>query len=175
MRHRFLILTLLAGALTGLAGPAHATAPAQDTITQHRVLQDSGENCGFPVRWTIDLVAERQRFYDQDGHLVRTQLHVHEDNTVINLDTGLTLREGPDSFLQTTYHDADGRVTEIVATGIAVNILQGHLQDVGRVVLIPDGQGGVDIEFSAGPHPVREAQTGSLITALKAFCGVLAG
>lgn len=39
----------------------------------------------------------------------RVQAHVHEDNTVTNLESGLTLREGPDSFLQTTYFSDDGQ------------------------------------------------------------------
>ena len=46
---------------------------------------------------------------------MRVQVHISEDNTITNLDTGETYREGPDNFMQTTLFTGDGPL--IVATG----------------------------------------------------------
>ena len=163
------LLTLLAAG--GLAAPALAVEPTRQTITQHNVVQDAGQACGFPVRWTIDLTVEGTNFFDADGRRVRQQAHIREDNTITNLATGLTLREGPDAFMQTIYFNPDGTVSQIVATGLAANVQDGNLKDVGRVAWLP---GTNEIVFSAGPHPVREAiEFGNFQTALGAFCDVL--
>ena len=111
----------------------------------------------------------RDRFFGE-----RRLKAIREDNTITNLATGLTLREGPDSFMQTIYFNPDGTVSHIVATGLAVNVQTEaeNLKDVGRVVWLP---GTNEIVFSAGPHSVREAlEFGTFQTALAAFCDVLA-
>ena len=164
MRTAFLTLTLLAV----LAGPAAADPPTRQTIVQHNVVEDQGQACGFPVRWTIDLTVERTRYFDRDGNLVRIIDHVREDNTIENLATGKVLREGPDAFQQMiTFEDG---VTRVAINGLAVNVQGEQLKDVGRVVL----ENGV-IVFSAGPHSVREAIDGGrpFSEALVAFCDVL--
>ena len=136
-------------------------------------MQDSGEACGFPVRWAIDISSvEGHTFFNQDGTRTRQVVHIKEDNTITNLETGLTLREGPDSFTQTIIYDDLGRVERIIATGLAANVFGEGLKDVGRVVWLP---GTNEIVFSAGSHPVREgAEFGNFRTALAAFCDVLA-
>ncbi|MFI7617142.1 hypothetical protein ACIBP6_38535 [Nonomuraea terrae] len=152
------------------ASPAQARPPERSTLTQHRVVSDQGEACGFPVAWTIDLTAGLTHFFDADGRLLREQAHIKEDNTVQNLATGKVVTEGPDSFTQTTHFDEAGNPTHYVVTGLAVNA--GALKDVGRVVLVRDAEGRLDIAFAAGPHPLREAT--ALGDALSAFCGILA-
>lgn len=169
---RIVVFALTVAGALAVASPARAVPPERLTVNQHRVVADQGQNCGFPVRWTIDLTADVTRFFDQDGRRIREQAHIKEDNTLENLATGKTLREGPDSFTQTTYFDESGNRTHIVVTGLAANA--GPVKDVGRVVLVPAGGGQLDIAFSAGKHPVREATTGPLAEALKAFCTVLA-
>lgn len=175
MRTRKALAALVTAAATlGLAAlPAEAIPPEKIPLTEmHNPVQDNGEACGFPVLWDIHLTLEGRNFFDNEGNLVRQQLHVREDNTVTNLDTGLTLREGPDAFMQTTYFNPDGSVSHSVATGLAANV-QGdeRLKDVGRVVWLP---GTNEIVFSAGPHPVREhVEFGDFQTGLRAFCDVL--
>jgi hypothetical protein len=164
-------------ALLVLAVPGRAAAiPPQDISMDPppRVIQAFVPECGFTVRWTIDLSFEGKNFFDQDGRLIRQQLHVTEDNTIMNVDSGLVLREGPDHFVQITEFNPDGTIARITANGLAVNV-QGdeRLKDVGHVVLVPVPGVGFVIESSGGPHPVREATTGPLVQALKAFCDVL--
>jgi hypothetical protein len=153
-----------------LAVPAAAEPPTRQTITQHNVVADQGQACGFPVRWTIDLTVERTRFFDNAGNLVRIIDHVREDNTVENLTTGKVLREGPDAFQQVISFEG-GLVASVAINGLALNLKGEQLKDVGRVVL----ENGV-IVFSAGPHPAREAIAAGrpLSDALVVFCDALA-
>jgi hypothetical protein len=175
MRSTALVAGVAATALGLMAATASAVPPqhfAQDPLP--RVVQDTGQACGFPVRWTIDLTVQGTNFFDSEGRLVRQQAHIREDNTITNVATGLTLREGPDSFMQTIYFNPDGTISHFVATGLAANVqAEGeNLKDVGRVIWLP---GTNEIVFSAGPHPVREAiEFGNFQTALAAFCEVLA-
>lgn len=151
---------LLAGAL---ALPALAAAPQRDQVAQNQVVQGQ-TSCGL-LRWEIHLTADRFRFFDQDGQLVRVQVHISEDNTITNLDTGETYREGPDNFMQTTLFTDDGPL--IVATGLAANVPGAQLKDVGRVVIDPRTG---EILFSAGQHPLREAQEAGNV--LEGFCAL---
>ena len=151
MRIRLVALLTLAAA-GALAAPASAVPPTRQTIEQHNVVQDNGEACGFPVRWTIDLQVERTRFFDADGTLVRIIDQVREDNTVENLTTGFVLREGPDAFQQMITFE--GGTAQVAVNGLALNLQGERLKDVGRVVI--ENQ---LIVFSAGPHSVRERST----------------
>jgi hypothetical protein len=167
MRLRLAILLTLA-AMGTPAAPAGAVPPTRQTIVQHNVVEDQGQACGFPVRWTIDLTVERTRFFDQDGNLVRIIDHVGEDNTVENLATGEVLREGPDAFQQVITFE--GGTPRVAINGLALNLQGEQLKDVGRVVL----ENAV-IVFSAGPHPAREAIEGGrpITAALVVFCEAL--
>jgi hypothetical protein len=164
-------------ALLVLAVPGRAAAvPPQDISMDPppRVVQAFVPECGFTVRWTIDLSFEGKRFFDQDDTLIREQFHVAEENTIENVEAGLVLREGPDHFTQIIEFNPDGTIATLTANGLAVNV-QGdeRLKDVGHFVaaFVP-GVGLVPVA-SGGPHPVREATTGPLVQALKAFCDVL--
>jgi hypothetical protein len=175
MRRTALVAGLAMTALWLMAGSAAAVPPQHFTADPPaRIVEDTGQACGFPVRWTIDLSVEGTNFFDSEGRLVRQQAHIREDNTITNLATGLTLREGPDAFTQTTHFNPDGTISHFVATGLAANVqAEGeNLKDVGRVIWLP---GTNEIVFSAGPHPVREAiEFGNFQTALAAFCEALA-
>ena len=175
MRTTALVAGIAATALGLMAATASAVPPQHFTAEPPtRIVEDTGQACGFPVRWTIDLTVEGTNFFDFEGRLVRQQAHIREDNTITNLATGLTLREGPDSFMQTIYFNPDGTISHFVASGLAANVqVEGaNLKDVGRVIWLP---GTNEIVFSAGPHPVREAiEFGNFQTALAAFCEVLA-
>jgi hypothetical protein len=168
-------IVVLALALLGLLAPAAQAIPPQPISVDPapNIVRDNGEACGFPVEWAIDISSvEGHTFFNQDGIRTRQVVHIKEDNTITNLETGLTLREGPDSFTQTIIYDDLGRVERIIATGLAANVFGEGLKDVGRVVWLP---GTNEIVFSAGSHPVREgAEFGNFRTALAAFCDVLA-
>jgi hypothetical protein len=172
-----------AGAVAAIALVLLAVATGADAVPPQdisgdppvRVVQAFVPECGFTVRWEMDLEFEGKNFFDSDGTLVRQQLHIREENTAANVDSGLVLREGPDRFTQTTYFNPDGTIEKIVANGQAVNVQGGdeRLKDVGHVVLVPTGPGRFEIAAASARHPVREATTGPLVEALKAFCDVL--
>jgi hypothetical protein len=156
-----LVLTGMALIAAALALPAPAAPPQHDQVSQNQIVQGP-TSCGV-LRWEIHLTGDRFRFFDNDGRLVRVQVHINEDNTITNLDTGETFREGPDNFMQTTLFTDDGPL--IVATGLAANVPGAQLKDVGRVVIDPLTG---DIVFSAGQHPLREAQEAGNV--LEGFC-----
>src|SRR5215211_929854 len=116
-----------------VAGSALADAPQRTEISQNQVVQGT-TSCGV-LRWETHLSGERFRFFDTEGNLVRVQIHIHEDNTITNLTTGQTYREGPDSFMQRTLFTDEGPL--IVATGLAARVEGTQLRDVGRVVINP--------------------------------------
>ena len=146
-----------------VALPALAAAPQRDQVAQNQNVQGP-TSCGL-LRWEIHLTGDRFRFFDGDGQLVRVQVHITEDNTITNLDTGETYREGPDNFMQTTLFTDDGPL--IVATGLAANVQGAQLKDVGRVVIDPlTGE----IVFYEGQHPLREAQEAGNV--LEGFCAL---
>jgi hypothetical protein len=176
MRTRSVLLVIVAVAAAAFALPAAATPPTRQTVTLHNVVSDPAACGSYGVVWDINLTARITNYFDREGRRVKQIAHIKEDNTITNTATGLTLREGPDSFTQTTYFDpATGRATRIVATGLQARV-GNELRDVGRVVLLPLGGGRFDLVFAAGQHPVREAaDLGTLQDALPAFCDVLAG
>jgi hypothetical protein len=172
---RLLVLAAAVLAAAAVAAPAHADEPTiVRDIPIHNVISDA-DVCGdFGVIWDINLRVDVFTFFDSDGVRVRQLAHVRENNTITNTVTGLTLQEGPDSFLQTTYFLPGGTgVDYIVATGLQARV-GNELRDVGRVVLEPLGGGRFDLVFAAGPHPIREAaDDGTLVDALAGFCDVL--
>jgi hypothetical protein len=173
IRALLVLATLVAAA--GFVASAAAVPPTRSTVTLHNVVSNPTACGDFGVVWDINLTARVTTFFDREGRRVRSVAHIKEDNTITNTQTGLTLREGPDSFAQTTYFNPNGTVNRIVATGLAARV-GNELRDVGRVVLVPLGGGRLDLVFAAGQHPVREAaDLGTLRDALPAFCDVLRG
>ncbi len=163
----FAVVALLGAAVVP---PALADKPMRtaNVVFPTRVI--TGETPCGTLRWEIHIVADITNFVDKDGNLVRQIAVVKEDNTITNLTTGETLREGPDSFIQTIYFNPDGTIDRIVASGLQVKV-GNELMDVGRVVLLPLPGGRTDLVFSAGQHPVREAaDLGRIADALPAFC-----
>jgi hypothetical protein len=163
MLKRVGVLAVAVFAVAVVVLPAWAVPPQRTEIAQNQVTQGT-TSCGV-LRWEIHLSGDRFRFFDQDGALVRVQIHINEDNVITNLTTGQTYREGPDSFMQTTLFTDEG--PRIVATGLAARVFGTQLKDVGRVVINPANG---DIEFSAGQHPLREAQEAGNV--LEGFCSV---
>jgi hypothetical protein len=171
MLRRAVLLAAAATALT--AGPAAANPPTRTEVVQDRTIVEATE-CGV-LSWDIHLVADVTTFVNREGIKVREVAHVKEDNTITNLITGETFREGPDSFTQTTYFNPDESVDRIVATGLAANVQGEQFKDVGRVVLVPIGTTGrVDLVFAAGPHPLREAadEGRPVRDAIEGFCSL---
>jgi hypothetical protein len=155
-------------AMVLVASPALADPPVRQDIDFSQVV--TGDTPCGTLRWDIHITGRQTTFFD-DGVRTRAQAHIHEDNTITNLTTGESFREGPDSFVQTTYFNPNGTVNRIVATGLAANVQGEQFKDVGRVVLLPLGGGRFDLVFSAGKHPLREAaDDGRLADALPGFC-----
>jgi hypothetical protein len=171
---RLLTLAAVSLAAAVLAAPAAADSPTVLRDVQLMQVVQNPMACGdFGVIWRINITADVYTFFDSDGVRTRQVVHIKEDNTIQNTVTGLTLREGPDSLIQTTYFNENGTVDRIVAVGLQARV-GNDLRDVGRVVLLPLGGGRFDLVFAAGQHPAREAaDDGTLADALPAFCGVL--
>lgn len=168
---KILALAVVAVAAAALAAPALAIPPQQiEDLAVHNTIV--GETPCGTLEWDINIVVDITNFFDKDGTRVRQIAHVREDNTITNLTTGETFREGPDSFIQTIYYNENGTVNRLVASGLQARV-GNELRDVGRVVLVPLGGGRFDLVFSAGQHPVREeADDGRIADALPAFCAV---
>lgn len=171
---RLLALAAVSLAAAILAAPAAADQPTVLRDVQLMQVLQNPTACGdFGVIWRINITADIYTFFTSDGVRTRQVVHIKEDNTIQNTVTGLTLREGPDSLIQTTYFNEDGTIDRIVAVGLQARV-GNDLRDVGRVVLLPLGGGRFDLVFAAGQHPAREAADGgTLADVLPAFCGVL--
>lgn len=146
-------------AVGGIIGAGVSPLAAVQPVTQSFVFADTIEgvapSCDSLLRWEIGGTVERTFFFDQDGNVVRIQDKVRELNTISNLDTGETLQEGPDSFVQRILFEDDGSVT-LQINGLSVLVNQGDstVVDAGRVVLFfgPDGPSVLDI---SGRHDIR--------------------
>jgi hypothetical protein len=169
-------LTLAVATALLVAAPAAASnPPVRDTVEARNTVQDMGEHCGFPVRWNIHMVIDRLRWFDDAGRLTREIHQISEDNTVENLATGKTVRDGPVDFVRYRHYE-DGVRQYTIDTGIMVNVRDGNerLIDVGSVKyrILPDGRW--DIIRAIGIHPAYEALHGNqFVAALGAFCRVL--
>ena len=74
---------------------------------------------------------------------------------ITNVDTGESLREGPDSFIQHIFFNDDGTVRlEINGLSVLVNSGEHLVVDAGRVVLF-FGPGGPTVLDVSGRHDVR--------------------
>jgi hypothetical protein len=165
----------LVAAVAAVAVPASAVPPTTTTVSQQATLTNLTACGSYGVEWKINLTAEVKRYFDSQGRLTHVIQHVTEDNTVRNTVTGLTLREGPDDFVQTTYFNPEtGQRTLIYIRGVAAYVERGDevLVDKGKISI--DGQTGRIIR-SIGPHPLRELMDGSFNTALAlpGFCDIL--
>ncbi|HXV33387.1 MAG TPA: hypothetical protein VD769_05200 [Gaiellaceae bacterium] len=172
---RGLSLFGLVAVVAAVAVPASAVPPTTTTTTQQAVLANPTACGSYGVEWRINLTSETKRYFDSQGRLTHIIQHITEDNTIRNTVTGLTLREGPDDFHQTTYFDPEtGQRTLIYIRGVSVYVERGDevLVDKGKIWI--DGQTG-RIIASTGPHPLRELLDGSfnIALALPGFCDIL--
>ncbi len=175
MRRLVLTALLAAASLGVLAAPALAVPPTHQRVTQHNVLADPAACGDYGVSWDINLTADIWTFFDGQGRRVKRVVHIREDNTVSNTVTGLTLRDGPVNFVETTTYDtATGAREHILIVGTSVNVRRGSQRLVDRGPILIDGQTG-EILWSAGPHPLRELMDGSfdIRLALPGFCDIL--
>jgi hypothetical protein len=171
---------LLAAVLTGatlvlLAPAALAVPPTHQEVTAHNVLTDPTACGDYGVTWDINLTADIWTFFDSQGRRVKRVAHVREDNTVSNTVTGLTLRDGPVNFVETTTYDpATGARKRIFIVGTSADVRRGDERLVDRGPILIDGQTG-KILWSAGPHPLRQLMDGSfdIRLVLPGFCDIL--
>ena len=172
---RGLVLALVAGLAATLAVPAFADPPVRTTISQQGTLTNPTACGSYGVEWNINLTVEQTTYFDDQGRRTHVIGHVRENNTVRNTVTGLTLQEGPDDFVQTTYFNPEtGLRTLIYIRGVSAIVRRGDevLVDKGKIWI--DGQTGRIID-SIGPHPLRKLMDGSFNTALAlpGFCNIL--
>jgi hypothetical protein len=154
----------------GADGPVHASREFA------LVVQDEGENCGFPIRWEINGTVSELRFFDEEGTLIRLQAHIEESNVLTNLATGKTVADEP-VFNQVAIVNPDGTLQSVETRGLFVNARGGmgtSVMDVGLVKLIVISPTERELVFEAGQHPFRAETLVSLRDGLSAFCDVLA-
>jgi hypothetical protein len=161
--------------LAVFAAPALAVPPTR-TESHVSFPVENRAACGtYGVKWNIVLHSVNWTFFDREGRRTKLVQHITEDNTVRNTDTGLTLREGPDNFVQTTTFDPATQQREhIFIVGVSAIVRRGREVLVDRGPILIDGQTG-RIIWSFGPHPLRELIDGSFNTALAlpGFCHIL--
>jgi hypothetical protein len=172
---RGLLLVGLAAVAAAVAVPAAAVPPTTTTGSQQVTLTNPTACGSYGVEWNINLTFESKTFFDSQGGRTHVVTHILENNTVRNTVTGLTLQEGPDDFVQTTYFDPEtGLRTLIYIRGVSAIVRRGDevLVDKGKIWI--DGQTGRIID-SIGPHPLRELMDGSfnIALALPGFCDIL--
>jgi hypothetical protein len=171
-----LLAAVLSGAMLAvLAPPALAVPPTHQEVTAHNVLTDPTACGEYGVTWDINLTADIWTFFDSQARRVKRVVHVREDNTVSNTVTGLTLRDGPVNFVETTTYDAATQARKrVFIVGASADVRRGSERLVDRGPILIDGQTG-EILWSAGPHPLRELMDGSFDTSLvlPGFCDIL--
>src|SRR5262245_24330454 len=117
---RGLSLFGLVAVVAALAVPASAHPPVTTTGAQQATLTNPTACGSYGVEWKINLTVESKTFFDDQGRRTELVQHIRENNTVRNTVTGLTLQEGPDDFVQTTYFDpTTGRRTLVYIRGVS--------------------------------------------------------
>jgi hypothetical protein len=174
MRRGLSFLGLVA-VVAAVAVPAAAHPPTTTSGAQQAMLTNATACGSYGVEWRINLTFETKTFFDDQGRRTHVVTHIQENNTVRNTVSGLTLQEGPDDFVQTTYFDPATQRRELVyIRGVSAIVRRGDevLVDKGKIWI--DGQTGRIID-SIGPHPLRELMDGSFNTALAlpGFCDIL--
>lgn len=170
-------LALMVVAVVSLVSVSVAAGgpPTHTTATQHVTLTNPTACGSYGVSWNINLTADIWTFFDDEGRRTKVVQQIHEENTVQNTVTGLTLREGPVNFVQTAFFNPETGVRELISiSGVSIDVRRGdeHLLDAGYLLI--DGQTG-EILVSQGPHPVRGLLDGSfnVSLALPGFCDIL--
>jgi hypothetical protein len=172
---KLFVLAVLAAAVALPVAPAAGIPPVTTVQTQQSVLENPTACGTYGVRWNINLTAVVSRHFDWHGRLWKVTQEITEDNTVVNTATGLTLRDGPVAFTQTTYFDPEtGRRELIKIVGTSVYVERGDELLVDRGSITLDGQT-LRIIASKGPHPLRELLDGTfnVSLALPGFCHIL--
>lgn len=171
----FATRTLLTAASSAALLAASTLAASAEPPTHQRQsfsgdVTDAGEACGEPLSWefTGDLLVTT--FFDNDGNVVRQDVHVQESGTVTNLTTGEVVELPRTSFLQRFSFEPDGTtIAEVNGLSVRVTGEDGFLLDVGRFVVSFNPN---ELLQSSGQHPIREINPFSVSdpALLGAFC-----
>lgn len=176
MRRTLMTALVTASLVLTLAAPGVAVPPDTAMFPFGGTIEGYVEACDRTLRWDISGTAERTTFYDGDGNIVRFQDKVRETNTITDVDSGETLREGPDSFVQRILFNDDGTVT-VQINGLSVLVAGGAstVVDAGRVVL-QFGPTGPEAVAVVGRHDVRSIDplTTDDPVLLEGFCAAFA-
>ena len=163
---RFLALVLVTLPALAFAATAGATAPVvvekNRELTRHFTGLDECAAFGFTTTAHFEIRRTVMDFYDRDGSLVRTVIHVHFVGTATNESTGASLPVNGQRHIVLDY--VDGTFTE---TGVLRHVTapgQGIvLHEAGRIVL---GLTDDAVLFEAGPHQLWHGDVAAFCTAL---------
>lgn len=176
MRSRLVALALTAALPLMFTAPAQAAPPTKETVPFTDVIEAHVDACDRTLRWDIDGVAEVTTYFDNEGDVVRTKAMITELNTITDVDNGVTLREGPVAFTQTTTFNDDGTET-VEINGLSVNVVSGEnrVVDVGRLVVLIGPE--PEVLHMSGRHDIRGLDPFQLTAHplhLEGFCAAFA-
>ena len=162
-----------AGAAALLLTPAVTAAaevPDHFEFSFAGTVADSGEACGDALSWDFTGDVKGTDFFDREGNLVRTHLHIYESGTLSNLTTGEVIELPQTAFLAQQLWGVGGTVT-VKQAGLTVRVTgpEHFFMEVGRFVTTrnPD-----EVLHSAGMQAIRENSPFSTTdpVQLRAFC-----
>lgn len=155
------------------AVPSNAVPPDHFEFSFAGTVADSGEACGDPLSWDFVGDVKGTDFFDQDGNLVRTHLHIYESGTLSNLATGEVIELPRTAFLAQQLWGGGGTVT-VKQAGLTVRISgpEHFFMEVGRFVTTVNPN---QVLHSAGMQAIRENGPFSSTdpVQLRAFYGIL--
>jgi hypothetical protein len=180
MGRKAMVVALVGTFLVMVAAPAQAgRPPVRETIRFDPVVEAFVPECDRTLRWDIHGVSRVTTFFDEQGNVAKTVAKVTERNTITDVTNGVTLREGPDAFTQTTTFNPDG--TQIVEiNGLSAIVVGGAslVIDVGRLkLLIHPDRGQSRVLHESGRHDIRGLDPFTLTADplhLKGFCPAFA-
>jgi hypothetical protein len=180
MVSKAIVLGLIGTLWVIVVAPAQAAPPpVRETIPFDPVVEAFVPECDRTLRWDIHGVSRVTTFFDEQGNVAKTVAMITERNTITDVTNGVTLREGPDAFTQTTTFNQDG--TQIVEiNGLSAIVVGGvsPVIDVGRLKLLihPDREQS-RVLHESGRHDIRGLDPFTLAADplhLKGFCTAFA-
>lgn len=170
IRRLIAVTASVAAFMASAAIPAASTPPTHDEFTFTGTVADSGEACGVPLSWDFEGDVRSVDFFDRDGILVRTHLHIYEFGTLSNLATGEVIDLPRTAFLARIFWD-EGEMSIVQSAGLTVRVTgaEHFFMEAGRFVTSrnPD-----EVLHVAGMQAIRENSPFSTTdpVQLLAFC-----
>jgi hypothetical protein len=155
--------------ISGVA-TAGATTPEHEQFSFSGTVADSGEACGDPLSWDFVGDVRSTDFFDSDGNLVRTHLHIYESGTLTNLATGEVIVLPETAFLAQLFW-TEGTLSIVQTAGLTVRVTgaDNFFMEVGRFVTSRNPN---EVLHVSGMQAIRENSPFSTTdpVQLRAFC-----